>query len=54
MLYEFDSQNSECAVVSYTEILSKYLNSYSSITELLVDLMIALTMEQAENELQKY
>lgn len=44
-LYEFDCQNPECAVVSFTETLDKFLNSYSSMTERLVDLMVTLAME---------
>ena len=44
-LYEFDCVNPDCLVTSFTETFDGFLNSYSTMTERLVDLMITLALE---------
>lgn len=44
-LYEFDCINPDCSVTSFTETFDGFLNSYSTMTERLVDLMITLALE---------
>ena len=44
-LYEFDCLNPDCSVTSFTETFDGFLNSYSTMTERLVDLMITLALE---------
>lgn len=44
-LYEFACVNPDCSVTSFTETFDGFLNSYSTMTERLVDLMITLALE---------
>ena len=44
-LYEFDCVNPDCSVTSFTETFDGFLNSYSTMTERLIDLMITLALE---------
>jgi len=44
-LYEFNCNNSECMITSFTETFENFLNNYSYMTERLVDLMTKIAIE---------
>lgn len=44
-LYEFNCNNPECMITSFTETFENFLNNYSYMTERLVDLMTKIAIE---------